>query len=122
MITEPQARQIIRTYTADYAETEPAGITWFEQERAVEALTLQLSWYVDRPLSATHIQDVLEVWDELDSVNYGTHPDLEVNRPLTVDNSAELIDSLQTRLEDEIGQVLTLAGWTPNRAALGHAA
>lgn len=122
MITEPQARQIIRTYTAEYAETEPANITWLEQERAVEALTLQLSWYVGRVLSATHIQDVLEVWDELDSVNYGTHPDLKVNTALTVDNSAELVDQLQIRLEDEIGQALTLAGWTPNRAAIGHAA
>lgn len=113
MITASEARQIIRTYCFDYAETEPADITWWEQERAIEDLTLRLSWYVGKLLSATHVMDVLTTIDELDSLENGTHQDLNVNRAGTVNNSIELEDRINQQLDTEIAEVLTLAGWRP---------
>lgn len=121
-ITENQARHIVRHFTGEYAATEPAGITWFDQERAVEALTLRLSWYVGRPLSATHIQDVLTTWDELDSLDAGTHEDIRLNAAGTIDNRDLLEERLTEKLDTEVSEVLTLAGWTPSKAVMGWAA
>ena len=112
-ITETQARQIIRTFCFDYADNEPANLTWWEEEMAVNDLTLRLSWYVGRPLTATHINDVLTTIDELDSVELGTHPDIERNNSLTIDNRDFLLEHLNVRLNNEISEVLTLAGWRP---------
>jgi hypothetical protein len=112
-ITETQARHIVRVFCFDYADTEPANLSWWEEERAVNDLTLRLSWYVGRPLTATHVQDVLTTIDELDSVDAGTHPDIEQNNALTVDNRDWLREVLNARLNNEISEVLTLAGWRP---------
>jgi len=112
-ITEVEARAIIRTYCFDYADNEPAALTWWEEERLLNDLTLKLSWYVGRPLTASHIQDVLTTIDELDSVEFGTHPDIERNQAGTVDNTDALTEALNERLNTEIIQVLSLAGWRP---------
>lgn len=122
MITEQHARQIVRYYTARFIETEPARRTWLEQERAVEALTLQLSWYLGRQLNSTNVMDILEARDQIDSVEYGTHPELRVNRAGTVDNTLALLDHTEQAYENEITELLTLAGWTPERAVEGWAA
>lgn len=121
-ITESQARQIIRYFTGEYAASEPANITWFDQERAVEALTLRLSWYVGRPLSATHIMDVLTTWDELDSLDAGIHEEISLNQAGTIDNRDLLEERLLEKLDTEVSEVLTLAGWTPRKAVMGWAA
>lgn len=116
-ITEPQARQIIRTFCFDYADTEPANLEWWEEEAAVDDLTLRLSWYVGRHLTSTHINDVLTTIDELDSVEMGVHPEIERNNALTVDNTDWLREQLEIRLDNEISEVLTLAGWRPQLRA-----
>jgi len=112
-ITEVEARAIIRAYCFDYADNEPAALTWWEEERLLNDLTLRLSWYVGRPLTASHIQDVLTTIDELDSVEFGTHPDIERNQAGTIDNTDQLTEALNERLNTEIIQVLSLAGWRP---------
>jgi hypothetical protein len=52
------------------------------------------------------MDEVLTTFAEIESVECGTHPDLEVNAALTVNNKPDLLDKLNARLTREVAELL----------------
>jgi len=63
------------------------------------------------------IEELITSYEELDSVETGTHPDLKVNLSLTVNNAPAITEALLGRVERETTALLSNAGFGKKVAA-----
>jgi hypothetical protein len=110
-VTESGARIMVQALVRSFVDaTEVAESS---QEWIVRARRLQDA--LGRVLGVTpnhyDIEELITSFEELDSVECGTHPDLAVNLTLTVNNAPAITEALLGRIERETTALLTNAGF-----------
>ena len=53
------------------------------------------------------MHEVIRLLEELHEVHTGTHPDIDQNQALTVNNATDLIDRLQQQISAAVNELLT---------------
>ena len=108
-ITETGARIMVQHLTKSFVAQTPA----VESENEWVGRALRLQQQLGRILGVTpshySIEELVTTFEELDSVAYGTHPDLVRNNMYTVDNTQALTDHLMARLHQETTDLLATA-------------
>jgi hypothetical protein len=102
---------MVQTLVKSFVDASPA--VEGEREWVVRALRLQTS--LGRVLgvtpSHTDIEELITSYEELESVETGTHPDLVTNLARTVDNTGIVTDYLLGRIGRETDALLEHAGF-----------
>jgi len=116
-ITEAGARIMVQHLVRSFVDaTEVAESS---QEWVLRARRLQDA--LGRLLGVTpshyDIEELITSFEEIESIETGTHPKLEVNQSLTVNNAPELTDYLLGRIERETTALLANAGFGKRVAA-----
>lgn len=108
-ITETGARIMTQALCRSFVDQTPA--TESPQDWVIRARQLQASIgtiTLTAP-TADDIQELVTSYEELQSVECGTHPDLQRNHTYTVDNSLDLTEAILTRINDETTELLNNA-------------
>ena len=116
-ITEAGARIMCQHLVRSFVDaTEVAESS---QEWVVRARRLQDALGRILGVTPTHfdIEELITSFEELDSVEHGTHPDLKVNLTLTVNNAPAVTEALLGRIERETTALLSNAGFGKKVAA-----
>jgi hypothetical protein len=100
-------RQLVRSFV-DATEVEESSNEW-----VVRALKLQetLGRVLGVTPTAADIEELVTTFEELDSVEYGTHPELVTNMSGTINNMPEVTDYLMGRIDRETTALLRNAGF-----------
>lgn len=110
-ITESGARIMVQTLVRSFVDATPAN----EDERAWVLRALKLQQSLGKILGATpnhhDIEELITSYEELESVEAGTHPDLVANLARTVDNTDVVTDYLLGRIGRETTDLLNHAGF-----------
>jgi hypothetical protein len=104
---------LIRSFV-DATEVEESSNEWVARARRLQdALGRVLG------VTPTHydIEELITSFEELDSVECRTHPELVTNLAGTVDNTPEVTDYLLGRIERETTALLVNAGFGKQAAA-----
>lgn len=108
---------MVQHLTKIFVATTPAA----ESENEWVARALRLQQQLGRILGTTpahyDIEELVTTFEELDSVEAGTHPELVRNNAGTVDNTQLLTDHLMTRLNQETTALLEHAHFGQARVA-----
>lgn len=117
-VTEPEARRIIREMCAQFIEDEPARSesVMAELDR-LEQLEDNITAAIGADIRHGSLADTLTTLDSIQSVECGTHPDLDQNQALTVNNKPELLERLERQHQEDVWFVLQAAGFTARRWA-----
>jgi hypothetical protein len=117
-VTEPEARQVIRELCAKFIEDEPARSenVMAELDR-LEQLEDDITAAIGADIRHGSLVDVMTTLDGIQSVECGTHPDLEQNQALTVNTAPDILDTLERQLQEDVYFVLQAAGFTARRYA-----
>jgi hypothetical protein len=117
-VTDPQARQIIREMCSQFIEDEPARSesVMAELDR-LEQLEDDITAAIGADIRHGSLADTLTTLDGIQSVECGTHPDLDQNRTLTINNAPDILDDLERQLQEDVWFVLQAAGFTARRYA-----
>jgi hypothetical protein len=110
-ITEAGARIMVQHLVRSFVDaTEVAESS---QEWVLRARRLQDALGRILGVTPTHfdIEELITSFEEIESVETGTHPKLEVNQALTVNNAPALTEYLLGRIERETSALLTNAGF-----------
>lgn len=121
-ITEERARQIILSQCRQFVEDTPWDEPGHEWDNRLEALAKYLSSETGADIDSKATSDLRELittLEELESVDTGTRPEINMNRNLTIDNRQDLRDELEGVLRDNMWELLSVAAF---RAAKGVAA
>jgi hypothetical protein len=116
-ITEAGARIMVQHLVRSFVDaTEVAESS---QEWVLRARRLQDALGRILGVLPTHydIEELITSYEELDSVETGTHPDLAVNLTLTVNNAPAVTEALLGRVERETTALLNNAGFGRKVAA-----
>ena len=107
--SEMHARYLVRHYTQRHvAETEAreSPAAWIARARRTQAA---LNAALGVRINGADLNQLITDFEELESVECGTHPDLVVNNARTVDNTGELTDRIQAQINQTITELLTSA-------------
>jgi hypothetical protein len=119
-VTEPQARQIIREMCSQFIEDEPARSESefdLDRDRSLINLELEISAQIGHVIWPKSLDDTLTTLGEIQSVECGTHGELDQNRALTINNAPDILDDLERQLQEDVWFVLQAAGFTARRYA-----
>lgn len=108
-VTEERARQIILSQCRQYIEDSPAIESGVEEDARFEHLAkfLAAETGADIGNALRELDEVLTTLAELESVDAGTHQDIELNGSGTVDNREDIRDRLtNVQLRDEMYMLL----------------
>jgi hypothetical protein len=104
--SDTHARWLVRTYCGKHIDETPKGepsMDWIARALRTEAaLNAALKARVNR----INFNEVVSTLEELREVHAGTHPDIEQNAALTINNVPDLLDSLQAQVNATIGDLL----------------
>lgn len=107
--SDMHARFLVRTYCGRHIDETPAveePVEWIGRAMRTEAaLNAALCARVNR----IHFNQVICALEELRSVHAGTHPDIVQNATLTINNVPELLETLNTEVNEHITELLTHA-------------
>lgn len=113
--TEHQARATIldqcRQFIEDTAWDEP-GHVW-DQRTETLAHELQHLTGADIPAAMGDLRELITTLEEIQSVDAGTHPDINYNASLTIDNRPDILDHLNQTLRDNMAELLSVAAFRP---------
>jgi len=116
-LTESGARIMVQVLCRNFVHQTP----WDETPNAwvVRARELQkgMARITGSSPTAEDIQELITTYEELESVDAGTHPDLRINNALTINNAPDLVDQLIQRVERETTELLVNAGYRKQAAA-----
>lgn len=94
---------------------------WDEQPGAWVARALDLQESIARIIgfkpTADDIKELVTSYEELESIETGTHPDLDRNEARTIDNTLALTEQLIKRINDETWTLLNNSGFSTVRSA-----
>ena len=116
-ITEAGARimvgHLVRSFV-DATEVDESSNEW-----AARALRLQAALGRILGVMPSHfdIEELITSFEELESIEMGTHPELKVNLSLTIQNAPVLGEYLMGRIDRETTALLTNAGFRKRVAA-----
>jgi hypothetical protein len=110
-ITESGARIMVQALVRSFVDAtlvEESSHEWVVRARKLQDA-------LGRILGTTpahyDIEELITSYEELDSVEFRTHPELKVNLAGTVDNAPELSDYILRCIERETTALLTNAGF-----------
>ena len=110
-ITEDGARIMVQQLVRSFVDATPFN----EEPNAFVTRALRLQASLGRILGVTpshfDIEELICTFEELDSVEHGTHPELVTNLAGTVDNTDLVRDYLNGRIGRETTDLLTNAGF-----------
>ena len=116
-ITEAGARimvgHLVRSFV-DATELDESSNEW-----TARALKLQAALGRILGVMPSHydIEELITSFEELESIEMGTHPELKVNLTLTINNAPQLADYLMGRIDRETTALLSNAGFGKRIAA-----
>lgn len=115
-ITEREARSIIlsqaRQFTEDTPWDEP-GHLW---DQRVEALAKHLDNETGADISekaTADLRELITTLEEIQSVDAGTHPRIDLNRSGTIDNRPDLLDELYELARTNVTELLQVSAFRP---------
>lgn len=107
-----EAYAVVRHYVGSLAE-----LTWNMSEReyhvAVTDMAARLSWYVGASVKETFVRDLLDAFEELHTLDNGTHEDIRVNATHSIDNRDQLRERIMQRIHEETEGILLYASLYP---------
>ena len=110
-ITDTGARIMVQTLTKSFVDATPA----FEEPGAYVIRARRLQDQLGRVLGVvpTHwdVEELITSYEELESVETGTHPELVTNLARTIDNTDVVTDYLLGRIGRETTTLLNNAGF-----------
>lgn len=109
LVSDMHARWLVRHYAGRHvAETEacetPAA--WIARARRTQAA---VNAALGVRINGADLNQLITDFEELESVECGTHPDLRVNNAYTVDNTGELTDRIQAQINATVTELLASA-------------
>jgi hypothetical protein len=103
------ARWLVRHYAKQHvAETlwnEPSR-EWIARARRTQAA---MNAAIGARVNGADLNQLITDFEELESVECGTHPDLVVNNAGTVDNTLDLTERVTKQINDSITELLACA-------------
>lgn len=116
-ITEAGARIMVQGLVRSFVDATP----WNEEPGAYVVRARKLQDQLGRIIGVTpthyDIEELITSYEELESVEQGTHPDLVTNMARTVDNTLEVTEHLLARVNRETTDLLDNAGFGKQAAA-----
>jgi predicted trehalose synthase len=101
------ARWLVRTYCGKHIDETPKGepsMDWIARALRTEAaLNAALKARVNR----INFNEVVSTLEELREVHAGTHPDIEQNATLTINNVPKMLEDINKILNEQIGELLS---------------
>ena len=113
-ITETEARNIIVSQAKQFVEDTPARESSADEDHRFENLAKWLSFATGADIQEKALQELDEIIttiQELQSLDVGTHPDIELNESRTVDNRDLIRENLDSLLRDQLYNLLQSASF-----------
>ena len=115
-VTEEHARRIILSHARQFVE----DTTWDEPGHIWDQRLEKLAKFLDNETgtdisekATADLRELVTTLEEIQSVDTGTHPDIELNRSGTVDNRNDLRDRLAQTLQDNVAELLQISAFRP---------
>ncbi|MDQ0241238.1 hypothetical protein [Arthrobacter bambusae] len=113
-LTETQARATILSQCRQFVEDTPAKEPQHEEEYRFENLAKFLSFTTGADIyekATSWLDEVITTIQEQQSLDTGTHQDIELNESRTVDNRDMIRDRLDQLLADQLYSLLQAAAF-----------
>lgn len=114
-VTDARAREIILAKCRAFVEETSADEPGHEWDNRVEVLAKRLDAEIGANISdkaTSELREVLVTFEELQSVDAGTHWRIRKNRALTIDNTPDLRDELTNiTLPEQLFFLLQVSGF-----------
>lgn len=107
--SDMHARWLVRHYAQQHvAETEwdEPSKAWIARARRTQAA---MNAALGVRVNGADLNQLITDFEELESLECGTHPDLNVNRAGTVDNTQELTDRINAQINATVTELLQSA-------------
>lgn len=117
-ITENKARAIILSQCRQFVEDTPAHEATRDEDHRFENLAKFLSFTTGADINekaSSELDEVITTLQELQSLECGTHPDIELNESRTVDNRDLIREGLDGLLRDQLYALLQAASFKAAR-------
>jgi hypothetical protein len=116
-VTESGARIMVQALVRSFVDA--TLVEESSQEWIIRARKLQdaLGRVLGVPVHHEDIEELITSFEELESVEYQTHPELVTNLAGTVDNTPEVTDYILGRIERDTTALLVNAGFGKKVAA-----
>ena len=118
MFDRSMAADVIRSVSGSFAAEGPADYT----EDELQTLARKLSFMIDADVQWTALDHLVMTIRELEKLERGTHPTLNVSPSGSVNNSLWLLDNIQDRIKESVEYVLMTAHFRARYADLHLAA
>lgn len=113
-VTAERASAIILSHSRQFIEDTP----WDEPGHVWDHRVENLAKFLDNETGAdisekatADLRELLTTLEEIQSVDAGTHPDIELNESRTVDNRTDLHDRLAQTLRDNVAELLQVSAF-----------
>ncbi len=107
--SDMHARWLVREYCGRHIDDTPAVETsreWIARATRTEAA---LNAALEAKVNRIHFNEVISTLEELRSVHAGTHPGIEQNQALTINNVPKMLEDINIILNEQIGELLAHA-------------
>lgn len=115
-ISTAQAQAIILSQARQFVE----DTTWDEPGHVWDRRLEHLAKFLDNETGAdinekatADLRELITTLEEIQSVDAGTHPDIELNDSRTIDNRPDLRDRLGRILADNLAELLQISAFRP---------
>jgi len=105
ILSKTMAHDIVRYVSGSFAAEGPADYT----EDELQTLARKLSYMVDADVQWTALDHLVMTIRELEKLERGTHPTLNISPSGSVNNSQWLLDNIQDRIKESVDYVLMTA-------------
>ena len=108
-VSDSHARWLVRWYARQHvAETEwnEPSKAWIARARRTQAA---MNAALGVRVNGADLNQLITDFEELESLECGTHPDLVVNNAGTVDNTTELTDRINAQINTTVTELLQSA-------------
>lgn len=110
-ITETGARIMVQALCRSFVDATPYLEDDLDYVRRERKLQQQLGRILGVTPTAADIIELVTTYEELESVETGTHPDLVTNMARTVDNTLAVTENLLARVNRETSDLLENSGF-----------
>lgn len=105
-VSEMHERWLIRRICSQHVEETPANESAREGTRRAIRSCAALTAAIGVRVNPIFMHEVIRLFAELHKVHAGTHPDLDQNAALTINNKPDMIDRLQEQINAAITELL----------------
>lgn len=115
MTTGMHARWLVRWFCERHVEETPAAETSTEWILRAQRTQTALNAALGARVNQTDMFEVITTLEELQSVECGTHPDIDQNATLTINNMPAIREALFLRFVREVTDLLAHAEPLPRK-------